>query len=231
LIVKDPLQSSQLNCASRTISQGQYQIGATSEFEPYDNEYPSHEVALDDTQIAVNLVTNSEYLCFMEAGIYKIKSYWSASGWQWCQQNTDSHPEYWRADNNDNWYGINHAGAFELHAADPVYGINHFEAEAFACWAGARLPHEYEWEIADQQGLLQNTGKVWEWCANTFHPYDGFRAFPYEGYSTPYFDGKHYVLKGASIHTQDIIRRSSFRNYYQADKHHLFAGMRLVFEK
>ena len=127
-------------------------------------------------------------------------------------------------------YAITPHGPVDLAPTGSVYGISRYEAEAFAHWANARLPHEYEWETADRMKLLQNSGKVWEWCTNTLHPYTGFKAFPYEGYSVPYFDGTHYVLKGGSIYTQDVIHRPSFRNYYQSDKRHLFSGLRLVFE-
>jgi len=117
----------------------------------------------------------------------------------------------------------------------PVWGINYHEAQAFANWASlhhgqTRLPHEYEWEAAKQSDCLKITGQVWEWCQNSFHPYVNFRAFPYDGYSMPYFDASHFVMKGASRYTENVIQRNSFRNYYQADKRHQFAGCRLVFE-
>ena len=103
------------------------------------------------------------------------------------------------------------------------------EANDFAKWAGGRLAHEYEWEIASQAGILHDTGIVWEWCRNVFFPYSGFTAFPYAGYSTPYYDGNHYTLKGGSVYTRTEIKRPTFRNYYQPDKNFLFAGIRLVF--
>ena len=80
------------------------------------------------------------------------------------------------------------------------------------------------------QGKLEFTGKVWEWCSNTFFPYQGFEAFPYDGYSKPWFDNKHYVARGASRHTRPEIRRPSFRNFFNPDKRHTFAGLRLVFD-
>ena len=111
-----------------------------------------------------------------------------------------------------------------------MYGISFHEAQAFSHWARARLPHEHEWEAAVKSEQLHNTGQVWEWCANTFHPYQGFSAFPYDEYSKPWFDDNHYVLRGASRHTRPEIRRASFRNFFNPDKRHIFAGLRLVFD-
>jgi iron(II)-dependent oxidoreductase len=94
---------------------------------------------------------------------------------------------------------------------------------------GARLPHEYQWEAACRLALLEQTGRVWEWCDNTFHPYLGFTPFPYPEYSQPWFDEQHYSLRGGSIHTRPVIKRPSFRNFFTPDKRHIFAGLRLVF--
>jgi len=99
------------------------------------------------------------------------------------------------------------------------------------------LPSEQEWEYAATFGAIaresaQKEGnplneKVWEWCANLFYPYPGFKAFPYDGYSAPWF-GTHYVLRGGSRYTAACIQRPTFRNFYTADKRHIFAGLRLA---
>jgi len=212
-----------------TVKEGQYEIGAASDHDPYDNEHPRHKVQLNCFNIAFRPVTNNDYLQFMKNGGYETNSIWTEEGWLWRQKSNTPHPEYWRRDNNNEWYEIKADDCFRLSPDAAVSGINYFEAIAFAKWADARLPHEYEWEVADQLGLLGETGKVWEWCCNTFHPYKNFRAFPYDGYSLPYYDDKHYVLKGGSIYTSNIIRRSSFRNYYQPNKRHIIAGLRLVY--
>ena len=84
-------------------------------------------------------------------------------------------------------------------------------------------------DICEHDSTLWNTtGQTWEWCANTFYPYNGFQAFPYERYSRPWFDENHYTLKGGSPFTGKSIRRRSFRNFYQPDKRHIFAGVRLA---
>ena len=211
------------------ISAGKYAIGNEDVYCPYDNEGPRFKTELDEFHIARNPVSNAEFLTFMQDGGYDDKKYWSEKGWNWLSENRISQPENWRLNTSEQWYSINEHGACTLKADMPVHGINHYEASAFANWAGARLPHEYEWEVAQRLGLLNMSGKVWEWCANTFHPYTGFEAFPYDGYSLPYFDDEHYTLRGASSWTQDVIRRASFRNYYQADKRHQLSGLRLAY--
>ncbi|MCI0400365.1 MAG: SUMF1/EgtB/PvdO family nonheme iron enzyme [Gammaproteobacteria bacterium] len=226
--VSRPLQSGRLNRTSRRLHGGHYRIGADKPLLPYDNEYPAHMVLLQDVRVAAQPVTNAEYLAFIEADGYTNSKFWGEEGWNWREQHNVTHPDRWRC-NADHWYGVDLNGAYELDNAAPVDGISHLEASAFATWADARLPHEYEWEAACRQGILDDTGAVWEWCANAFCPYDGFKAFPYEGYSSPYFDGTHYTLRGGSRYTRAIIKRPTFRNYYQADQRFPFAGLRLVF--
>jgi ergothioneine biosynthesis protein EgtB len=212
-----------------TIEAEKYSIGSDDQDSPYDNEHLAHIIELDSFNIATSPVSNSEYLEFMNVGGYSKKDYWSDDGWEWCNNKEITHPHHWRLQNNSAWYGINHEGPFSLEEDHPIHGLNHFEAEAYAKWAGGRLPHEYEWEVANSKQRLQQTSVVWEWCKNTFHPYVGFSPYPYEGYSVPYFDDKHYILRGGSSYTKDHIKRPSFRNYYTADKRHIFAGIRLVY--
>ena len=226
-----PLQSSMLDRTAVKVPANTYHIGANGHRLPYDNEYPRHSIDMNEFHIGIKPVTNSEYLKFIEQDGYGQRKYWTDSGWKWCKENKITGPEYWRRDDAGRWYGINHQDTTKLVATSPVYGICRHEAEAFANWAGARLPHEQEWETAYCAGVLENTGIVWEWCSNAFYPYSGFEAYPYDGYSLPYFDGMHYTLKGGSLLTQPVIKRASFRNYYQAEKRFLFAGLRLVFDQ
>jgi iron(II)-dependent oxidoreductase len=97
-------------------------------------------------------------------------------------------------------------------------------------YAGCGLPHENAWEVAmrSDERLWKSTGQAWEWCNNTFYPYPGFRAFPYARYSTPWFDQRHYVMRGGSRYSGQSIRHRAFRNFYTADKRHVFAGLRLA---
>ena len=224
-----PLKSQALAKNISHIHGGDYSIGGEWPFS-FDIELPSHKVHLDDFFIANTPVTNGQYLLFIEDNGYKNKNLWSEAGWQWRESHQIQHPEYWCQDKHSQWYGINHSGPCDLNTNDSVYGISHYEACAFAKWAGARLPHEHEWETAARLELIKCTTSVWEWCKNTLFPYDGFTAFPYEDLPQTRFDNGHYVLKGASLHTRPEIRRASFRNTCQPHQRHIFAGLRLVFD-
>ena len=223
------LSSRQLIKKFNAIDSGTFNIGGEAPLS-YDNELPTHSIELKSFNISQHPVSNAEYLLFMEQQGYEDAEYWCDDGWQWRQDNKIYKPEHWSKNNNGEWYGIKHQGPFDLIANQPVYGINHYEALAFAKWAKARLPHEYEWETSVRLNKLPNTGQVWEWCSNTFKAYDNFKAFPYDEYSTPWFDGNHYVMRGASQHTRPEIRRASFRNFFNADKRHFFSGLRLIFD-
>ncbi len=227
--VSSPLQAQMPGHETRTVNSGEYSIGNQQAISPYDNEKPAFSTTLEAFHIATEPVSNAEFLAFMEAGAYQLKEYWSDPGWDWCARQSARHPDHWRTDQQGLWYGHEANGPYQLAPAAPVYGLNYYEACAYASWAGARLPHEYEWEIAHSQGILKSPAQVWQWCANNFHPYAGFRAFPYDGYSMPYFDDSHFTLRGGCCYTQAAINRLTFRNYYQADKRHIHAGIRLAF--
>lgn len=215
------------------IPAGEYPIGDGRRHVPYDNEQPQRRVSLDTTWIARRPVSNAEYLAFIEAGGYRRAELWGMRGWRWrCRHRVEA-PGYWHVKTSEAkpYCQIAPDGPAALRADEPVCGLSHFEACAYAAWAGGRLPHEYEWEAAARCALIEDTGRVWEWCGNSLHPYPGFRAYPYDGYSTPYFDGDHYVLRGGSRYTQPELRRPSFRNYYPPDARHLRSGVRLVFSE
>ncbi|NLO79911.1 MAG: ergothioneine biosynthesis protein EgtB [Xanthomonadaceae bacterium] len=206
---------------------GQYRLGSTAAA-AYDNEQPPRAVRLQAARLARRAVSNAEFLGFMEDGGYRRRELWSEAGWRWRSRLHALRPEYWRQAPNGGWLLLRPDGCQPLPGDEPLLGISRYEAEAFANWAGARLVHEYEWEAAAGLGLLEDAGMVWEWCGNRFHPYPGFRAFPYAGYSLPWFDGRHYVLRGGSSQTVPWLKRTSFRNFYPAHQRHLFAGLRLA---
>jgi iron(II)-dependent oxidoreductase len=193
----------------------------------FDNELPAHAPELEAFSIRRTPVSNAEYLGFMDAGGYEQQEYWSEDGWKWKSEQKAAHPEHWRQDDRGWWYALTENGPADLDGSDPVYGINYYEAEAFAHYAGAELPDEHQWEAAHKLHALQQTGMSWEWCRNHFAPYEGYVVFPYAGYSSTWFDGKHFVLKGGSRYTRPVIKRPSFRNFYNPDKRHIFAGCRL----
>ena len=210
----------------KRVKSGAYKIGSPQL--PYDNEHPARTVPLAEFYIAEKPVSNAEYRMFMLQGGYEDPSYWSEAGWEWQKSLAFKRPHHWRRQ-EDGWFGVDHTGAYPLDGRRAVYGLSYHEAAAYANWAGAGLAHEYEWEAAFRQGLLKDVFSKWEWCANTFHAYPGFKPYPYEGYSLPYFDERHYVLRGGTAYTKAWLRRPSFRNYYEAGKRHILAGLRLVY--
>ena len=223
-----PVQAAALRRDSVPIAAGHYRVGGKRPA-ACDNELPVQRAELGPFAIGRYPVSNAEYLGFIEDGGYRRAALWGAAGWSWREQQRIQHPDHWRLSRDHGWYATGMRGDFQLAADQPVSGISHYEARAFARWADARLPHEDQWEVACRFGALEQTGRVWEWCDNTFHPYRGFQAFPYPEYSQPWFDGQHYSLRGGSLHTRPSVRRASFRNFFQADKRHVFAGLRLVF--
>lgn len=202
-----------------TLSPGRYTVGC-ADTAAYDNEHTPHTVTLEGVHLATTLVSNAEFAQFMADGGYHRREFWDEAGWRWCVRYGIDRPGYWPGAD----------GAAPTGADSAVVGLSHFEAAAYARWAGARLPHEHEWEAAHRHGLLDGVGGAWEWCANPFFPYPGFRPFPYEGYSRPWFDDAHYVLRGASPATRPSVRRPSFRNFYTRDVRHVFAGLRLALD-
>jgi iron(II)-dependent oxidoreductase len=227
--VDDPLVAQKPAHERVAVEPGHYRVGGRAPI-AYDNELPPQQATLGPFSIASRALSNSEFLAFMQTGGYQRKEFWSEPGWRWQQQQAVEHPDHWRKNTFGNWYGIAARGAYTLAGSEPVAGISFHEAEACANWAGGRLPHEHQWEVACRLQLLEDSGRAWEWCGNTFHPYEGYRSFPYENYSKPWFDDGHYSLRGGSLHTRPSIKRASFRNFYEPDKRHIFAGLRLAYD-
>ena len=211
----------------RRLPAGRYEIGTEDGF-GFDNEGTAQMVALAGVLIAATPVSNAQYLAFIEDGGYDEKRRWSAAGWRWRTSSGVTCPHGWRRGAAGGWLEVGPDGAQALTPGAAVVGLGRHEAGAFAAWAGATLPHEYQWEAAARLGLLERTGEAWEWCANAFHPYPGFRAHPYREYSAPWFDGRHGVLRGGSRYSEPEMRRPGFRNYYEPACRHVFAGLRLA---
>ncbi len=221
-----PLASAPLALCYRPWTAGCGRIGDEGP-DGYDNERPSHDLRLPGFAIAERPVSNAAYLRFIEDDGYRDERYWTHEGRRWRDHAGAQAPWHWRRDRHGFWYGVDHSGPFELASDAPVSGLCAYEARAFARYARARLPHEAEWELAMRDGLLKDVGRAWEWCENRFYPYPGFHAFPYRGYSVPWFDGAHTTLRGASVYSTPYTQRASFRNFHAADKRHIFAGVRL----
>ncbi|SEP19133.1 SUMF1/EgtB/PvdO family nonheme iron enzyme [Aquisalimonas asiatica] len=212
-----------------TVQAGTYTVG-TDDVRGYDNERPAHRVQLAGARLARTPVSNAQWLAFMVNGGYDTPEHWTASGDAWRRSAAARHPWTWQPVRPGCylWNGPN--GPKPLQADAPVSGINHYEAQAFARWAGARLPHEFEWEVAAAQNRLDATGTVWEWCGNALAPYPGFQPFPYDGYSLPWFDGRHFVLRGGSRFTDPALKRPGFRNFFEPHVRHQQAGLRLAWD-
>ncbi len=197
------------NSEFKTILAGSF-IQGNDEIVALDNENSAHSQYLETFKINTRVVTQNEYQIFIDMDGYGQKQWWSASGWQWLQNHQISEPLHWQI------FGDNF----------PVCGISWYEADAYARFAGMRLPTESEWEKSASH--LEDQGLVWEWTSTLFHPYPDFVPFPYSGYSSSYFDGDHYVLKGGSWASNSCTARSTFRNWYQPHVRQIFAGLRCV---
>jgi iron(II)-dependent oxidoreductase len=219
------------------VHKGHYRVGAKHD-DPSarDSELPPNIVDLHAFRIDSQPVSNGAFLSFMEAEGYSNDALWSDEGKIWHDSNP-KRPHHWRRDLSGNWYGIGLNGPFDLIAADALTGICHHEAMAYASWvsslggklAGAVLQHEYQWEVAVRTKAIRDYGRVWEWCANPFHRYTGYVEPENPEAATQQFDEGHYSLRGGSLHSQKMQRRSSHRHHALPDDRYRFSGTRLVF--
>jgi len=186
------------------IEAGAYEIGATDNGFAYDNERPRHEVELAAFEIDRTPVSNGAYAEFMEVSGGEAPMYWGREGGEWVSTAM---------------------GRRQPLAPDhPVTHVSWDQADAYASWAGKRLPTELEWEAAAER--LDSVGQVWEWTSSTFRAYDGFRAFPYREYSEVFFGDAYRVLRGGSWATHPSVARRSFRNWDLPERRQIFSGIR-----
>ncbi len=234
--VARPLRPAAPRDDSAAVSQGHYRIGAR-EGVAFDNELPVQAVELHNYRIAARPVSNAEYLAFMQDGGYAQDAFWTDEARTWRGATRALHPFAWRADAAGQWYAIGLNGPYELQPDEPVAGVSHFEAQAFAAWAsaqggataGAVLPHEFQWETAVRTQAITEHGRVLEWCANRFEPYDRYQRPDDAELATLELDGHHVSLRGATLHTQACLRRPSLRRWGLPGDAHRLAGFRLVF--
>jgi ergothioneine biosynthesis protein EgtB len=210
---------------------GLVDVGFAGDGFSFDNELPRHRVYLQPYALASQLVTNGEFLAFIEAGGYTDPSLWLSEGWDAVAQNGIRHPLYW-VKQDSGWHQFTLRGLQQLDLAQPLTQVSLFEADAYARWAGARLPLEAEWEAAAQQhaaDLPDLFGVCWQWTASSYAPYPGYA--PAAGALGEY-NGKfminQYVLRGSSIATPPGHARASYRNFFPAGTRWQFAGVRLA---
>lgn len=208
-----------------TIKEGVYEVGFDGDGFCFDNELNRHKVYLQNFSISSNLVTNGEYLNFINDGGYRNFNYWHAEGWDWVKQNQISSPLYWHViDGSFFTYTLKGLQALELNNA--VTHISYYEAYAFASWKGFRLPTEFEWEVA---ATLFSWGKRWEWTESAYLPYPGFSKAPGAiGEYNGKFMVNQKVLRGASLATPAGHSRITYRNFFHPHLRWQFTGIRLV---
>ena len=212
----------------------------------FDCEGPAHDVLLRPFALAQALVTNADWAAFIAAGGYRTAALWLSDGWAWLQHEAIAAPLRWQHC-DDGWTSFTLSGRRTVDPAAPVTHISFYEADAFASWAGARLPTEAEWEVAaaghdpsagnqlDRAGAVAPTGGTslfgdcWQWTASAFLPYPGFRA---ETGAVGEYNGKfmsgQMVLKGASCATPRGSSRDSVRNFFACHQRWQFSGLRLA---
>jgi ergothioneine biosynthesis protein EgtB len=237
--------------------EGVYAVGYDGDGFAYDNERPPHRVFVDRFQLANRPVTSGEFLEFVEDRGYERPELWLSEGWSRVNAEPWTRPIYWRQ-REAAWFEFTLAGLRSLDLTAPVSHLSYFEADAFARWAGARLPTEFEWEVASAQspltghfvdtlladncalhpraerttmdvGLRQMFGDVWEWTSSSYAPYPGYT--PPSGALGEYngkFMCNQYVLRGGSCATPSTHIRRTYRNFFATDARWQFAGLRLA---
>ena len=200
----------------------------------FDNETPRHTVLLQPYRLCDRLLTCGEYAEFIDDGGYAQPRFWLSDGWAVVQQQGWRAPIYWSRPDGarelEDWqvYGLN--GSLPLAASEPVTNLSFYEAAAYAEWAGARLPTEFEWEAAAADPRIdQACGHAWQWTRSSYDPYPGFRPTPG---ATGEYNGKfmvgQMVLRGSSLATPSGHARTTYRNFFPPAARWQFAGVRLA---
>lgn len=207
-----------------SMTEGVYEIGYKGDNFCFDNELGRHRVYLNDFEISSSLVTNAEFLEFIESGEYVDFRHWHAEGWDWAKT-SDKKPLYWHLVDGK-WMYYTLRGLRELDLDEPLAHINFFEASAYASWKGMRLPIEAEWEVTSNQF---NWGRRWEWTNSAYLPYPGFKK---EAGAVGEYNGKfmvnQMVLRGASEATPQGHSRHTYRNFFHPHLQWQLTGIRLA---
>ncbi len=229
---------------------GLVQAGASGSEFSFDNERPRHRRFLEPFELGTRLVTNAEMLAFIAAGGYQNPALWLSEAWAWVREHAVAAPEYWRRDAEGAFHEFTAHGEVPLDPNAPVCHVSGYEAAAFALWAGARLPTEFEWELAARAaaepssllragrlhprgtsgaGVRQLFGDLWQWTRSGYEPYPGFvpEAGPVGEYNGKFMCGQ-WVLRGSSVATPNGHARVSYRNFFYPHQRWPFTGIRLA---
>lgn len=204
---------------------GIYEIGFTGDDFCFDNELSRHQVYLQTFSIRSNLVSNAEYLEFINDGGYANFNYWHSEGWDWVKNNQISAPMYWHW-LDGTWLQYTYGGLKRLDLQQSLAHVSFYEAYAYACWKGMRLPTEFEWEVAAR---AFDWGERWEWTESAYLPYPGFNKAPGAiGEYNGKFMVNQKVLRGASEATPPGHSRITYRNFFHPHLRWQFTGIRLA---
>ncbi len=202
-----------------------HEIGFSGDGFSFDNEHSRHQVFLDRFELSNSLVTNREFLEFVEDGGYRDPLLWHSEGWDWVNQNRIASPLYWH-EQDGAWFNYTLGGLKELALDAPVCHVSYYEASAFAEWKSMRLPTEFEWEAASEKF---NWGLRWEWTNSAYLPYPGFKK---PAGAVGEYNGKfminQMVLRGASVATPPGHSRKTYRNFFHPHLRWQFTGIRLA---
>ena len=208
-----------------SVKEGVYEIGYVGNGFCYDNELGRHKVYLHDFKISKSLVTNGEYIEFIEAGGYEDFNLWLDEGWAWVQNERVKSPLYWKQVDGV-WNQFTLGGLKRVNPDEILCHISFYEAAAFAEWKGLRLPTEFEWEIASDKF---DWGTRWEWTNSAYLPYPGFdKADGAIGEYNGKFMINQMVLRGASVATSPNHSRKTYRNFFHPHFQWQFTGIRLA---
>lgn len=235
------------------VESGMRRVGHEAEGFAFDSETPDHRVFLEAYEFGDRLITNGEYLAFMEDGGYQRPELWLSAGWDTAKERQWESPLYWEQ-GQEEWRLMTLAGMRPIEPTEPVCHVSLFEADAYARWAGARLPTEFEWEVAAlavaregnfvESGCLrprslsepisakaprQMFGDVWEWTGSQYRPYPGYETPPGAlGEYNGKFMSNQFVLRGGSCATSKTHIRATYRNFFPPEARWQFSGIRLV---